>query len=423
MGDRRIIPEPPIPRGGEGAMLGEAPPAVAVCLWQYVRHLRDWTGATPAQRAALLPVPVAAWVAEKRRNARAEAAAIAPALDVIETMLRSPESVADAGLAASCDEIAGWAMEQGYGETAIHFAELAASLDREEPRRANLAGRLTRNAGDPVRAEVWLERGIGLARRKRNWVEYTRGHLGLGILWKDQGRVSRARKHFNTASLMAMREGHEWLAAEAQHDLFHFMTVHGDPASAELHARRALAWYPKHHPRIPFLAADIAFLLVCRAQYSDAAVILRSFLRKVKSPQRVLGLSVLVRALAGAGRTPEYERARARLVGMLDVHEGFAAAARWNLAHAERAMGRWDAAEETVRSAIALARAAGDGETAALSETLLEEIERRIPAEAEIRRKDRSHRELMALLTGRLREWAPTRRGRTPSRTRAEWAA
>ncbi|HVG43598.1 MAG TPA: hypothetical protein VM890_02675, partial [Longimicrobium sp.] len=310
MGQKQIIPEPPpVQRRLDTAILGEAPPALAVVLWQYARHLRDWIDASAAEREALFNPEPPRWVAAKRKDARAGLPELAESLEAVEAALRAPLEIDHARLAEALERLARWAEAQGHAATAVQLAELSALVDREAPRLANLAGRLTRHAGDHARAEAWLERGIGLARRHRDWVEYTRGHLGAGILCMAAGREARARQHLNTASTIAMREGHEWLAAEAQHDLFQFMTVRGSLVDAEVHARRALAWYPKHHQRFPFFAADVAFLLVCQRHHGAAAVLLRAFVQVVKPPQNVLGFSMLVRALAAAGPAHEFERA------------------------------------------------------------------------------------------------------------------
>lgn len=423
MGEKRIILKAPHRRRREAEMLAEAPPALACVLWQYVRHARDWADAGPVERPTLFVRQPKPWVTAKRIEAQAVEGELAGALDVLATLLHDPLGADTRQLAGACERIARWADARGYAETAIQFAEAAAVICPDQARLANLCGRLTRNAGDFPRAEVWFERGIGLARGRRNWVEYTRGHLGAGILAMGLGREARARRHFNTASSIAMREGHEWLAAEAQHDLFQFVTVRGNYVDAEVHARRALAWYPKHHPRLPFLAADVAFLMVCQRYYAPAVEILRPFVRTVEPPRNVLGYSLLVRALAGAGNHREFERRRARLLKLLAEHAEYEAAARWNLAQGELLLGERDAALANARRALELARARRDRETEVLAERLVAELEVGTVAPAEPKRRDERSREFVGTLLRRLAEWSPTRRGRSPSLSRAEWAA
>lgn len=423
MGEKRIVPEPPATRRAESRILDEAPPALAVVLWQYVRHLSDWIDASVAERKALFHSAPPRWVSEKRREAHAVFPDIAANLMAVESVFDTPFTVDPRSAADAMDALARWAEARGYTETSIQFSELSARIDPADARRANLAGRLARNAGDYPRAETWLERGIGLGRRQKDWVEYTRGHLGAGILCMTVGREARARRHLNTASTIAMREGHEWLAAEAQHDLFQFMTLRGNWVDAEVHARRALAWYPKHHQRFPFFAADLGFLLVCQQHHSAAAALLRPFVRIVNPPHNVLGFSVLVRALASAGSRREFERMRSRLLDLIHRHPEHEAAARWNLAHADRAVGNWESAVANARAAADLARSVRDLQTEQAACALLAQLEAREPLPPEQLRTDGKFRELLASVVTRLENWSPTRRGRMPSRSRAEWAA
>jgi tetratricopeptide (TPR) repeat protein len=423
MGDKQIIPEPPRRRKPEFQILSEAPPALAVVLWQYIRHVKDWIDAHPEIRHTLFNANPPRWVVEKRRAAYAMCEEHADELTAIERMMDRPDDVREDELADACERLARWAESQGYPETAIELAETAARLDCGEPRRANLAGRLTRNAKEYGLAETWFERGIGLARRRADWVEYTRGHLGAGIMCMWTGREAPARRHLNTASTIAMREGHEWLAAEAQHDLFHFMTVRGNYVDAELHARRALAWYPKHHHRFPFFSADVAYLLVCQRHYSAAIRVLRHFLSIVGPPKNLLGLSLLVRALACAGELDEFAAMRVQLLKSIPTDSEYESAARWHLAYGERAAGLRDLAKVTARTAVEIARTQRDREMEVLALAALQEIESGQPAQHEIARNDGNFTEFVSGIISRLQTWSPTRRGRNRSRSEADWAA
>jgi hypothetical protein len=220
-----------------------------------------------------------------------------------------------------------------------------------------------------------------------------------------------------------MREGHEWLAAEAQHDLFQFVTMRGNYVDAEVHARRALNWYPKHHPRFPFFVADVAFLMVCQRYFDPAVELLRPFVRTVKPPQNVLGYSLLVRALAGAGQSGEFRRRRGRLLKLIEGRSEWEAAARWNLAHADREAGDVGSALIEARAAAALAHAHRDNETQQLAEDLVRELESGAEPPELAERKDDRFRPLVQILASRLADWSPTRRGRSPVLSRSEWAA
>ena len=438
MGAKKKIPSPPSRRRHEVEILGleiikENPHQVlGAVLWQDLRHLRDWDDARPYEdgdisvpdsRGALFHANSPTWVLAKRSEAVTLAPELADALALFKALRSAPLKVDERRTADACEEVCKWAQVHKLTETAIQFAEAAAVVDRQSARRAVLAGKLTREAGDFPRAEVWFERGIGLGRRSGSWPEYIRGHLGMGIMFMNLGRVTRARRHFDTASAVAMREGHEKIAAEAQHDLFHFMTIQERYTEGELHARRALAWYPKHHERFPFFVADVAFLFVCRRRFGAAVHLLRGFVRTVKPPHNVLGLSLLVRALASAGQLREFRQRRERLLRLLSTHKEYESAARWNLAEGERAAEMWEAATINAQLALDLANARSDRETAAFAQRLLRELDARVRAPEAIRQTDAASRDLVQTLLGRLAEWSPTRRGRSPSRPKEDWAA
>lgn len=425
MGDKHKIVPPPYRPRAESRVLEELPDVLGLVLWQALRHVRDWVETPQSRRSVLFPPQLPGWVLAKRAEARRQLDGdMSSALDTLLEITRAPLAVDPIRFADACQTIAEWSEQRQHGETVVQFAEMAAVVDASEARRANMAGRATRNAGITCRSEAWFERGIGLARQHKDRIEYTRGHLGAGILSMTLGREARARRHFNTASTVAMKEGHEWLAAEAQHDLFHFMTVRGNYIEAELHARRALEWYPKHHKRYPLFVADVAFLLVCERHFGSAVTLLRLVLRIVSDPNaRAVIMSLFARALAGTGRLQEFTQQRRRVLKLLAKPSEWEPAARWNLAEAERSAGLWKEAERNARAAVELARARRDSETEGFASKLLQEIEAGVPAPREVRREDESFTCLLDVLITRLAAWSPTRRGRSPTLSRTDWAA
>jgi len=293
------------------------------------------------------------------------------------------------------------------------------------PRRGILAGKLARTIGEMTRAEQWFHISIETARKQGGWEEYIRGHLGLGILNMLTKNDRRARKYLNRASATAARRGYEWLAAEAQHDLFQFMTVRGHYAEAEVHARTALLWYPKNNPRIPYLLADVAYLLISRCCYAPAIEFLRRFMQIVAAPQNVLGLSMLVRAYACAGVEGSFQSARRRLLRVVENPEcaSFEAAARWHLAEAERALEHWREAAYQADRALQLALVEQDLETAELARVTIRGVDQRAQVEPASGDVDPNVGELVKLLLDRVAEWSPTKRGRPRGRSSEDWAA
>ena len=423
MGERRIVFPPPPRRPYSLQIVAEIPGELGGILWQAAGRILKWVDTPSSDRGGLFRSGSSLGTADFRRDVRAENGELADALDRLDLLAQAPLAISPAQLAESCRNVALWADANGHSETAVFFAEAAAMVQPIDPHLANTAACLTRNAAEYSRAEVWFERGIGLARASRNRIEFTRGHIGYGILWQTLGRDRRARRHFTIASRRAMKDGREWLAAEAQHDLLLMAAERGQYRDAELHARTALAWYPKYHERFPFFVADFAFLLVSEHEYDQAVRLLGEFLRAVREPsRRVLGLSVLVRALGGMHERKRFDRARRRLLRLLERFQDCEPAARINLAEGERALGMWIEAEANARIALDVAERRRDAVPERLARSLLVQIADRVqPVSATIPSDTRAA--LIADAEARLRAWVPSRRGRRPRTQSGEgWA-
>lgn len=425
MGESRIIPQAPYRRRLELHILSEIPTTLGLVLWQDLRHVRDWAEAAAAEREALFPRAVPPWVAAKRAEARAHAPELGDALAAFQALLADPLASDPRRVAEASVAVAQWAETLRHTETAVQFADAAACVSRSDPRLANLAGRIARNAADFARAEAWFERAVMLAREQRNTVELTRAHLGSGILCKELRRVRSARRHFERAANLARKAGFEWLAAEAQHDLFAYLLVRGHYARAAEHARKAFALYPKHNRRLPFFAADFALLLVCQRQFSAAARLLKPILRLVTEPgPRSVLLALTMRVRAELGSADEAKLVKSRLLRLVEKHGEWEAVVRWHIGEAERALGRWDEAASSARTAVRLAVARRDRETARLARKLLDDIARRRSSPPHAERTDPWAAAFIHALIQRLVEWSPSRAAREPKTlTRSQWAA
>jgi tetratricopeptide (TPR) repeat protein len=362
-------------------------------------------------------------VLAKRREALAQAGELAGVLSDLRSVVLAPTSVDVQAVSSACVQVVTWALERRYTQMAIEFAEAAAMVNQTDPSLANLAGRVTRNATDFTRAEVWFNRGIGLSRVAHNRIELVRGHLGYGILCQEVGRIRAAMRHFNSGSRIAKKQGLEWLAAEVQHDVALLHTARGRYADARRHAQRALNWYPKRHPRFPFFAADIALLLALDRNYALAGRIAKSVLRHMTQPSaRAVILALNARAAVGAGLVDELDPMRRRILRILKDHPEREAIALWHIAAAERLAGRWEAAAASGTHALELAHARGDRETAFHIERLLRKIRARKPAPPpRPMRNDAEFAAFIQTLANRLSAWAPGGRGLTS--LRAGWAA
>jgi tetratricopeptide (TPR) repeat protein len=422
MGERHVAAPGPEMRGADWRVLAEGDGALGLVLWQELRHLRDWLLTPPERRAGLFHAAPPRRALELRSAARVEAPELAGALEVLRSVRGRGGAASPVARADACGEVARWAEGRGAAETAVEFADLAAWLDPGSAARANVAGRLSRLADEYARAELWFERGIALARRADDRVEYTRGHIGSGILCQTLGRDEDARRHFNTASVVARRDGRHWLAAEAQHDLMLMLTECGRLKDAYHHARTALAWYPKHHTRFPYFAADAAFLLISGGAFAAAVSVLDPALAKMEeSPVRVLIRSILVRALAGARLNDRFVHERREVLNALRSNRLVEAPARVHIAEGDLLAGQLAAARRNAQAALDAAKASRE----AVPHRLALDVLKRIDAPAPLSSTPAEHGlgELAGRLADRLQDWAPTRRGRGRSLQLADWAA
>jgi tetratricopeptide (TPR) repeat protein len=349
-------------------------------------------------------------VLAKRRHACAPLSVLAGALDEFWALVTAPLSVDRAAVAEGCRQVVEWALAHEHTQTAIEFAEAAARVAQEDPALANLAARVTRNAGEYARSEVWFNRGIEYARAQGNQVELTRGHLGCGTLFRLLGRVRNARRHLDSGRRAARKHGMPSLAAEAQHDLCLLLTLRGHHAEAEKHARIALRWFPKDHPRFPAFVADVALLLVLRRNFAAAVRLLRGVVRAGDHPPSLQSaiLALYSRGLAGAGHTDEAARQRRRVLGLLERDQEWVTLALWHLAEAERLSAHWGPAAAYASRALELATDQGDREMMWLARRTLAAIRAKRPAPPQVIR-DEAFGSFLETLAGRLAEWAPRR--------------
>ncbi|HEY0022963.1 MAG TPA: hypothetical protein VGB24_08635 [Longimicrobium sp.] len=357
----RVIPPLPVWPRQESAVLDEVPePAIAVELWLYLRHLRDWVDVRNRGRTELFVSAPTHQVRRRRGEALAQAGALEPAIATFHELSDAPARLPPERLVSACIEVADWAEKRGYAVTASQFAAAATRLAPDSPRAANVAAVVHRRLGEWASAELYYLRAARYARRQKNAVEYVSAHIGMAALANSRGRYKAARRHLERASIEARRSGSTWLAGHAQHDLMLMLTERRDYGQAELAAARAVTMYPASDPRVPFLAADFAFLLLAQGAHADALPLLQRFLGVVETPaEQVIGLSLLARAYAGAGCRDESRSARRAVPDLIQVFPQNAPAALFHMAEACRAEGSWKEAEQLVTSARELAVSGG----------------------------------------------------------------
>lgn len=390
-------------------MLIELPDAVSPVLWQDLRHIRDWAESDRDVRPFLFP-PTSRNALARRAEARAYAPELADALATFAALKAQPAEFDGGRIAKACDAVVEWAQSHEYSHTAIAWAELAASIALTDPKLANSAGRLTRNANEFDRAEVWFLRAIGLARRQGNEIEKFWGHAGYAKVCKETGRVKDARRHLNRASSIARKGGPPSLAAALQHELCAFLMLRGRLKEAVERAHKALDLYPYSEPRLPLFGADMALLLILTRRYSLGARVARVVLRVLdKHFARPAILAIAARAFAGAGEQEEAAVHRSRSLKLLAKHSQYEALTWWHLAEALRLLGQWDAARVDAEMGLRTAERQNDREMVRLLRMSLRLIDEHRAAPA--RPASSRDREIVRGLTEKLSRWIP-RRGR-----------
>lgn len=224
------------------------------------------------------PIPIRAQLFEVTNSRALEISIPTEIRDALYTLFRLPretQAPSDRELARACRVIAEWAEDRSCFVTAVGFAEVAARLVPDDPELANRAGRACRRAGERARAELWYERGFGLARRRGDVLQYVKGHLGYGSIFRDQGDYGNALRWIKRAGISARKAGHREAGAEAMHDAFALAYLQEDFGRAASLIRRAARIYPVHARRVPYFAADVALLLSRRGLYAMAMELLR----------------------------------------------------------------------------------------------------------------------------------------------------
>jgi tetratricopeptide (TPR) repeat protein len=335
-------------------------------------NVRLFAEAPPQIRGELFSVPLKAPVNEAAPDR------LRDALIRFSQMVREPTRVRDGDVATACRVVAEWAEDHSHRVTAVVYAEAAARLLPEDAELANLAGRACRRAGDRARAELWYERGGGLARRAGNVQQYVDSRLGYGNLLRDFGEYARALRWVKSAGVAARKRGLREAAAEALHDAYALAYLREDLFRASSLARRAAKVYPIHARRMPYFAADLALLLARRGLYDLAIELIQIVQEHLTAPVEALQMwGLAAYASGGAGDQGLFAIALHHVEQMGDAYAESSAAAYAYAAAGAHLMQDWDAAERLIEEATR--RAAGD----TLSEELAARVSRDISMRAE----------------------------------------
>jgi len=410
---RSITPVPPRQAWTEdAACLHEAGAELAVVLWRVLHRVREWAECAPDERGSVFPFDRKAAVARLVEGCTA-APEVLEAFGTFALLLRAPERIEARRLAEACHQVYAWAEEKSLVKVGMLFAEAAALVEMESPTWANIAGRMCRRAARDERAESWYHRAFGLAVRTKDQGELVRALLGYGALMKDLGNYEEARRYYEKAATRAVHSGRRRQAGEAHHDLLTIAAERGTYTEGERHVRRALDFYPIHHPRLPALAHDWAFLLIRLHHYTPAVSLLEMAAPRAGTPAlQTLFWSTLAWASAGVKRRERFDKVEQVVLRLIPSQEEFTAAALIHLAEGARRFELWDQAESYAASAASAARSRKDTALEEEAHNLLSQVTNRESAPLEQAHPDPDRvTGLGRILKARLRKWdAPNQR-------------
>jgi tetratricopeptide (TPR) repeat protein len=357
------------------AILREIPDDVGVLLWQSVRNVRLWAAAEPEARGRLFREGAGS----RRRQTLAAVSALdaeaKAALRTVAGLLESPGKMGAEGLGKACQVLARWAASRGADETALAFAEAAASASPATPLLAYEAGRLARARAEYARAEHWFTEAIRNARRQRDWKTYALGFSGLGNVHVRKGNFPAARQAHLRCLRAARRHSLLALQGEAHHDLFMLAVETGAGREADEHAAAAFSVYGAKHRKLPRLAYDVAYQWTMRGCFAPALALAEALLPHFDTPaERVLALGLVARAAGGAGERERFAAAS----GPVRAMEGGPAVAETlagallGVAYGAMSLGEREVAREAAERAAALAHPRQQGYNLVQADALLE---------------------------------------------------
>jgi tetratricopeptide (TPR) repeat protein len=344
-------------------LVRELPADVALPVWHTLRSVLLWTQVPPGARAALFgDGAMEAWEAEVLTGALEEA--VRNPLAVIARELSAPEVASPQQIAWACFCVTEWALGRRSTATAIIFAEAAALAWPEHPRYAWAAGRLMRTHGKLRDAEIWMRRAIRVAIGCSDRETQVLGLNSLGNVLREQGNYRQAEPPLREALHLAQRYRLRKLESELHHDLYVLAAEQNHCVEAERHAKRALDLYGElQHPRLPFLAHDIAYMWMSRGDFAQALTIFLPLAQLVTAPiDRIRLLASTARAAAACNDETMYDRAAAeakQLIGEFQSVDGIPTAYLL-LAQGAATFEKWASAKELARQSSALARDRGE---------------------------------------------------------------
>jgi tetratricopeptide (TPR) repeat protein len=346
---------------------------LGLLLWNSLRDVTLWSAVDPDRREGLFTFEAA-----QNRLVLLQTTPVEPQLEVSLTTLAalvgSPGTAVAEIVSLVCLEVSRWALEGGAFGTSLAYAQAAALASPEEAGPAHTVGSLALRWGKGARAETWLRRCIGLARRGKDWPSYALAYVDLGTLYARREKPLAARRFFTQAMRAGRRHGLLATRGAALHGLFLLAMEAGDLDDAERYAKASMRAYGRGHECLPGLLHDIAYLWVTRENFPRAIPMLQKLLVSRTDPdERALTQAILARAAAGTAERRLYEEAWS---------------SAWSL------INRPGAPQDNLRIRLELARAA-----ARLRDWVRLEQAARLPSGKAVRDADRRMAEQLAELS------------------------
>lgn len=197
MGRDRLPAAPPSPVD-EMSVIREVASDDGLVLWQCLRDVTLWAGASEGVRGRLFH----AAAADRRRAAVAGcrlSEALRSPVRVLSAVVVHPTPLSPADVSGACGQIAAALEAEGCTASALAFAQAAALASPDDPAPALWLVVLSRRVGFLGGVEEWLLRAVALARRAERWDEYVAAYLELGRHFTADRRWRSAHKALRCA--------------------------------------------------------------------------------------------------------------------------------------------------------------------------------------------------------------------------------
>lgn len=352
-------------------------------LWKTVRTVQLWAALSPNERSQAFDA--AAYSRRLERVTEDDVPeAIRPALAKAAGVLQP--RARQASIAGVCRTLAEWSVEQGKLGSAIEFIQAAAMTAPVDAELAHEAARIARTDAQYLRAESWYRESISRARRTRDWHEFARSYIGMGIVFMLRGSFPQARKSLIRGLRAAKRFSLRPLVAAAYHELTALAIQAEREADVARYAQLAVEAYGPAHPRLPALVVDYGVFLMSGGYFAEALRILQTVPADFGRPiDRLLIAAAKVRTAGAVADRPSYAAAWDDAEALLadpSVSSGVAVALQ-SMAYGAAFLGESDRAEASAREVLRLAVARGESALEFVATGLLDSIRRHEPVRSD----------------------------------------